>query len=63
MKQLIFALILSVVVSTAFAQVDLTEINFSNVNSNRFDRNLRGWFGKVNEDVLKAGIADPSGRV
>ena len=63
-KFITIALLFLIVVTTpVYSQVDLTEINFSNVTSNRFDRNLRGWFGKVNEDVLKAGLVDPSGRV
>lgn len=53
MKTLI-VLVLSVLCIAAWAMVDTTEINYSNVTSGTFDQNLRRWFDTVNQDVVLA---------
>jgi len=39
----------------AFAEVNLNEVNFSNVTSGRLDFYLRRWFGITNTDITNAG--------
>lgn len=46
-----------------FAEVDITEINFSNVNANTFDRSLRGWINTLNMDIVNAGVNLGTGKV
>lgn len=59
-KWIIMAMIVGIC-APVFGTVPLNEINFSNVNSGRFDRNLRGWFSTVNGDIMQAGVATGTG--
>ena len=63
MKKLLIFIALLMITTMSYAEVDTSEITFSNVTSNRFDRYLRGWFSQVNDDMRTAGSIDPSGTV
>lgn len=45
------------------AAVDITEINFSNVNAGNFDQLLRGWISTLNTDIANASFNLGTGRV
>lgn len=42
------------IVGLVYAAVDLNEINFTNVQAGNFDQRLRGWFGTINQDIVRA---------
>lgn len=62
MKKFI-VLIMLLAVSIVGAAVDVTEINFSNVQSGNFDRYLRGWVETLNDDIVLAGGLRSGGTV
>ena len=61
MRRFIIIAMLLMFCIPVFAEVDTTEITFSNITSNRFDRYLQSWFGTVNEDVALAAGAGTLG--
>ncbi|KKN43344.1 hypothetical protein LCGC14_0704010 [marine sediment metagenome] len=56
MKRLFICLLILFMSSVAFGTVDITEINFRNVNAGNFDQLLRGWFDTLNTDIANAGL-------
>lgn len=47
---------IAIVLSTiSFGTVDVTEINFRNVQSGNLDKNLRGWVTTLNTDITLSG--------
>ena len=50
-----YIIIFMVLCGLAFAEVNLNEVNFSNVTSGRLDFYLRRWFGITNTDITNAG--------
>ena len=54
MRKLIIIVMMLALCFTAYATVNVNEINFSNVHANTFDRNLRGWISTLNTDITLA---------
>ena len=54
MRKFIIIVMMLAMCFVAQATVDITEINFSNVTANTFDRSLRGWIDTLNTDITNA---------
>ena len=57
-------LVVGLMASTLNGAVDPRQISFDTMQpTDTLVKTMRGLVGKINEDVLRAGVADPSGRV
>ena len=54
-KVLLTIVVFILLCTTAFAEVDITEINFNTVTSGTFDQSLRGWINTINKDITNSG--------
>lgn len=61
MRKFIIFLAFLAICFVATGAVDLTQVNYSNVNAGNFDQSLRGWFDTLNDDITLASGAGTLG--